>query len=94
MPAVPIKESLIYLANYGGFMRATITEQKARELSDGFVATQKLPSEYTLKFSSISKLEGKYYIRYNKVFKQPTKENPPYRLVIVEPEGRVHWGNP
>lgn len=69
----------------------------AVELANEFVRKQPLPDDYTLEFGSVSQdaLDPRrYQVRYTKVFKEPTKENPPYRLVIVEPGGRVRWGNP
>jgi hypothetical protein len=71
-----------------------LTEQRARELADSFVKSQPLPAEYTLDFESIRVYEDTYQVRYSKMFKEPTKENPPYRLVIVGPDAKAHWGNP
>jgi hypothetical protein len=70
----------------------TMTEEQAIQLANDFVKSQSPSPEYTLKYASISKVEGKYQIRYDKVFKEPTKENPPYRLVVVEPAGSIYWG--
>jgi len=71
-----------------------LTEHSARGIADEFVRGQRVPDEYTLEFGSIVRFENTYQVRYTKVFKTPTKENPPYRLVIVEPNGTARWGNP
>ena len=69
-----------------------MTEEQAIPLANDFVTSQSHSPEYTLKYTSISKVDGKYQLRYEKVFKQPTKENPPYRLIVVDPAGSIYWG--
>ena len=70
----------------------TMTEQEARELADEFIATHPYPEAYTLEFRSIRQVGGAFQVRYTKVFKEPAKESPPYRLVIVTSSGKVRWG--
>jgi len=70
----------------------TMTEQEARELADEFIATHPYSDAYTLEFTSIRRFGHTFQVRYTKVFKEPRKENPPYRLVIVTHSGEVDWG--
>jgi hypothetical protein len=69
-------------------------QERAVALANAFVEAQPLPDEYALEFEAIRPVGQGYYVQYTKVFKEPTKESPPYRLVIVEPDGHAHWGNP
>jgi hypothetical protein len=71
-----------------------ITEAQAHERADAFVKSQPAAPDYALTFDSIYHANGRYYLRYTKIFREPRKENPPYRLVVVEPDGMVVWGNP
>jgi hypothetical protein len=71
-----------------------MTEKQAVQLADDFIATQTPPSRYSWRFQSVRTFQATYQIQYEKVFKEPTKENPPYDLVIVESNGSVHWGSP
>jgi len=75
-------------------MARTITKTKAVQLANEFLGTQELPREYTLKFDSTREVEGKIQVKYTKIFKEPVKQSPPYRLVIVDAGGGVQWGNP
>jgi hypothetical protein len=70
------------------------SEQAARRVADAFVENQPAQEQYELEFESIAAHGHEYQIRYRKVFREPTKENPPYRLVIVDASGQAHWGNP
>jgi hypothetical protein len=71
-----------------------LTPEDARARADEFVRTQTCPPEYTLAFESVSEIDDRFHVKYTKKFKEPTKENPPYRLVIVDRAGLVSWGNP
>jgi hypothetical protein len=71
-----------------------LSEQQAIQLADQFIAGQTLPPGLTAKFMSIRQFEGKYLVQYEKIFDEPTKESPPYLLVIVEPTWQAHWGYP
>ena len=74
---------------------APVTEAEARSTADAFVAEQWGDDEaYALEFESIRPWEDTYQVRYTKVFKEPTKENPPYRLVVIDAEGNATWGRP
>ena len=79
-------------------MTTTSTEAQAIELAKQFVerewngAGNDVP--YTLEFESIRFHEGAYQVRFTKIFQEPTKENPPYRLVVVNPDGTVEWAMP
>jgi len=69
-----------------------MTAEEALQLADEFVKSQPPSTRYTLQFDTIREFKGEYQVRYTKVFKEPTKESPPYLLVIVSPDGSVSWG--
>jgi hypothetical protein len=71
-----------------------LSKQQAIQQADQFIASQTLPPDLTAMFQSIREYEGKYLVQYEKIFVEPRKESPPYLLVIVEPSGEAHWGNP
>jgi hypothetical protein len=79
-------------------MSTQISEAEAKELAQQFVDkewNQRAEArEYALEFESIRLHEGVYQVRFTKKFHEPTKENPPYRLVLVRLDRTVNWGMP
>ena len=78
-------------------MSTQISETDAKALAQQFVDKEWKKTEeqeYALEFESIRLHEGVYQVRYTKKFKEPTKANPPYRLVLVRPDRTVGWGMP
>jgi hypothetical protein len=75
-----------------------ISEADARRRAEAFVAqewNQYGPAQpYTLAFESVNLHEDVYQVQFRKLFREPTKASPPYRLVLVSPDGTVRWGNP
>jgi hypothetical protein len=71
-----------------------LTEKRAIQVADNFIASQTLPPGLTLKYQSIREYEGEFQVKYEKVFAEPTKESPPYLLVIVTRVWQARWGNP
>jgi hypothetical protein len=70
---------------------------KTAPVSDNDMSTQISEAEakeHALEFESIRLHEGVYQVRYTKKFHEPTKENPPYRLVLVRLDRTVSWGMP
>ncbi len=73
---------------------APISDIRARELADQFVEKRTPSDDFKLQYDSMYRTQGKVCLRYTKVFQEPTKQNPPYLLVLVDEDERVSWGKP
>jgi hypothetical protein len=79
-------------------MSNQISEADAKSLAQQFVDKEWNSDpdsrDYALEFESIRLHEGEYQVRYTKKYREPTKANPPYRLVVVRSDRTVTWGMP
>lgn len=79
-------------------MSNPLSEADAQQLAQQFVdqhwSADPDARDYTLEFESVRLHDGVYQVRFTKKFHEPTKANPPYRLVLVRPDRSVAWGMP